>query len=249
MDKCVVAAYTSDTIGAVEAASGTLHIRDSYISTQTSTYNGTLISMKVGTILGTTISLGSMTAGTAIGVSFSATTQATVVGNTFAAGSSTDTAMAITSNTATTQFVEAGNIFTGTWTTTYSGFNMGTNNPLIQMVSREAAIRNVTDAASATLALDGHLYGSVVVTRTAAGAQAYTSTVGPPGAFLTVVVYNNIGGGTALGGNPTFSTGFYSGTPALTAPADTKISIAQFRAEYAAGTGAWVPVGTYVTNI
>ncbi len=190
--------------------------------------------------------MANMSSGTYFGLSLSATTQASIVGNEFIPGSGTSSAMVMASNTSTTRVFTTGNIGMSTFTVPFSGFVAGTNNPQIYVGERDSLARDVSSNAS-PFALDGHLYGLVAVTRTGAGAQQFTSTVGPPGARLVLQVANQSGG--ALGANPTFGAGFYVGTPAMIAPTNNKISVATFEVMVQGGTVAWYPAGAYITDI
>lgn len=180
---------------------------------------------------------------------YNGTNQWARIGNSlFVASTSGPIALsAVNSNSAACQFAEHGNVFTG-FTTIYSGLVAGSNRPQIALGARDRQIQNLSDN-SATVNISGGTYGTVFLTRTAAGAgaQTITDTVGAPeGATLTVLVFNNSGGG--LAGAVNFNgTGFLT-TSATVNPANGKTSIYNFRMVVSGGNGVWVPTGTAITT-
>jgi len=174
---------------------------------------------------------------------------AVLVGNEFLAGTGTNGAIQLSNaNDATTRFVEAGNIF-GAFTSPWSGLTAQSAGPAIQSVTRQSYTYALADTNTASLNVKADVYGTTFLTRSAAGAQTLTTTVGPPGSFWTLVLYNHSGG--ALG-TVTMGSGFVAGTPPITSPpADTKILVWEFQAVYDSknAAAAWVPVAASVTAL
>jgi hypothetical protein len=212
---------------------------------------GVLNSCIAGTLVksvGCLFDLSLVTSGPAAGVALASPAKASIVGNEFLPGAAlTSVGITAVSTDAATAVYEAGNIFKSGFVSNIAGFTAHANHPQYQNLNRESRINNLTDD-SASVALDGHFYGTVVVTRTAAGgAQAFTSTLGPEGCSLFVIVVNN--GFGVIAANPSVNSGgFYAGNPAITKPTANKLSVARFRCVVTGGGAAWVAEGTYLTD-
>lgn len=255
LDTCIINLKTSGGISA-DVAGARLDMRNCTVAAIPGAYNGQFVIFNLGTIEDCVFAGSGISAGTYTEVIASGLVQAphcVVAGCLFYPGSGTSTPIVGAAiNYATTTFAEYGNGLIAGFTNPYISLTSPTfGTQSVNSLTRDSLIQQVTsDAASVNI--KGGEYGMVVLTRTAAGAgnQALVTDLGPLGTHLTIVVYNNSGG--ALAGDFTFTgggSGFYSGTPNLTKPANGKISIAHFRCAFSAGTASYVPVGTFITNI
>jgi len=255
-ENTIFAAYTSGSCIDADFALAEVRARNCTFSDLSTTYNGTLVKMRTGVLSDCKFNLGQST-GTATCVNLNQNPVAGIVNCDFQAGGASpanSTGISITNgNNAATNVYEVGNRFSANFFVStagkpYIGFGAGSSDPQICSGSRDSkAVIFADDTASVDIL--GQLYAVVRIQRNAAGgAQAITSSVAPPGAYLVVVLENKSGG--ALGGAITFSTGFYSGTPAPTLPANNKLSICMFCSAYSTGgTPVWVPVGAFQNNI
>lgn len=253
LDSCYVFINTSGGINA-GFSSTYVELRNSFVASLTAAYTGALVTAQAGVIFGSQLSCGSSSSGANTCLLLNGTTsliRMAVIGCDFVPPIASVLSIGVevaNANNANTNLKLAGNTFRSGFTGPTSGTGADTNNPQIQDLDREARTLNVSSN-SATVATQAHLYGIITVERTAAGAgaQSITATVGPPGSFLTILIWNNTVG--ALAGDITLDAGFYVSTPDITKPGAGKVSIAQFRSIYAAGTAAWYPTGTYQNNI
>lgn len=240
----------------VNAAGSRLDARNSFFNIIAGAYNDSMVKFNNGTLVANQFFCNGASAGTYACVTVDGTNGApsvALLGNKFAPGAGASSAISVTNaNNAATTIEEAGSVIPSGFTFPFTGTAPNTNNPQIQTLWRDGKIAQIaSDAASVEV---GGIFNCVaVIVRAAAGAGAQTLTsaaFAPPGAMLTVVVFNNSGG--ALAGDTIFGSGFYAGTPNMTKPANGKLSIAQFRMTFITAGGAswaWVPVAQYQTNI
>lgn len=222
-----------------------ISVQSSLFSLRPGAFNAALVTARYLTATGCRLDMSPMTSGTAECILQSGNgggigPQGSVVGCSFTpGGSGTSYALALAaSNELNTNVTENGNVFTGTWSGgIYFGWGADTNNPKTMAMTRENTSRVVTDN-SAAVDVKADQFGTTVVTRTGAGAQQFTSSVGPVGSKWTLMVYNNSGGALSF----TFGTGFAPGTAGIAAVANTKISSQRFECIYIAGGAAWVPI-------
>jgi hypothetical protein len=142
---------------------------------------------------------------------------------------------------ATTYFTESANFFESDLSAAYALNN--TYNDQLALGSRDNRWYDVTsDAASVTIKADQ--YGSVMLQRTAAGAQTVNLTPGPVGARFIFSLWNNgTGGAVTL----TEGTGVSVVGASFTAVADNSIASWLFVSRIGnAGTPVWYMVNTPV---
>lgn len=236
-----VAGTAANGITAADNNSVTLH--QSSIACGTALYTGSLVYSAIIAVSNSSFSI----TGTAVGAGTSYMVRilngtfqfVNVSGSFFFANNSGPIAIsAVDSNFSTALISESGNTFYN-FTSTYSGLGSGSNRPYIYLGAREARVKDVSDANTATLTVPALDYGVYALTRTAAGAQTLNAdAVGPEGSFLTIVIYQATGG--ALG-NVTLGTNFAAGIATFN-PASGKINTYTFRSVVIGGGGAWLPV-------
>lgn len=242
------------TSGGIEADDvlARVELRNTFLSvTGTGAYDGSIVKLKSGVIEACRFSFGAVTSGSHVAINIDGTgsvADVQIIGNRFTPGSggTSGCIQGTNINFAAASIIEVGSNIEAGFTAPWAGLATQSNNPKIQLFTRESLIRTAVSNAS-PLALQGDLYGVVIVERTAAGgAQSLTSAVGPPGSFLTVFIYNNTVG--ALSADPTFDTGFYPAGASITKPSAGKYSVAHFRSIFTAGGGSWMPLAAFKTD-
>lgn len=237
--------------GVLASALVTLEMRNTTMRAVTGAYNGAMVSINFGSIIGCRFEMDVVSSGTYEAIFVDGTSGppgVQIVGNYLISGAGTTIGIQVGNlNSSGTRVIEVANGFLN-WDTNGGGWIAQSNNPLLQSISREARVRNVTDN-GAIVDLLAEEYGVVILTRNAAGgAQELRATVGPGGARLTVIIVNS--GFGVISANPSVNSGgFYAGNPSITKPTANKLSIATFTAVYTGGGAAWVADGTYLTDI
>lgn len=140
-------------------------------------------------------------------------------------------------------FAESANTIQPGFTFNYVSFTIASATPTTILATRESRETVSTDNTASVNVLADQ-YGTFVLTRTTAAAQALTTSIPPTGGKFTLSVFNNSGG--ALG-TISFGSGFATNTPSILALANGKLATYQFQAVYLAGGLALVPLGAYTT--
>lgn len=246
--------YTFSASGFAVTGNGNtpwLVLRNSRLYSGAAAFSGALLTGSNVNVSQCEFNLNASSSGTMKAVSLSGGASSTVLGSLIGCRfipptGGTSTALALASaNAAATAITESGSQFKTGFTTNLSGWQTSSNNPQIQVLSREALKKEVSDN-SATLDLDAVQYGSYLITRTSNAIQTLTVTNVPGnGAFFTLMFYQSSGGPN---GAITFGSGFVSTTPPIGGGtvANGKIAIYLFRAEYSNGSAVLVPQGTQV---
>lgn len=238
--------HTSGGIDAAQAAV-TLEMRNTTMRVVSGAYNGALVKINFGSLVGCRFECDVVSSGIYAGIIVDGThgpPGVQIAGNYFIAGAGASIAIQLFSlNSGGTRVVEVANSFLN-WTTNGNGWIAQSNNPQLQNLSRDARALNLTDN-TATVDLKGDEYGLVILTRSAAGgAQALTSAVSSPGAKLMLIIVNASGG--ALSADPSVNSGgFYAGNPSMKKPANAHLSVATFESVYTGGAAAWVATSVH----
>lgn len=143
----------------------------------------------------------------------STTLDATVTACQFgSSGGATVTAIELGTYTSTSQFVESDNVFGASNVTAYSyTVEAASSGAIVHLVTRERRVQRISNNDVAPT-LDTDQYGTIIVTRTGLGDQAWSANMPPDGARGIVVAYQASGAGastdTGPGASATGVTGF-----------------------------------------